>query len=177
MRMKESDIAKTAFSTMNGKYEFTRLPFGLKNATAIFQRTMDDVLKAYIGKICYVYIDDIIIFGRSEEEHLRNIETILCALEKANLRVNLDKTQFLRRETEFLGYLITNKGVRPDKKKVEAIRKLKPPENLKELKGFLGLTSYYRRFIKDFAKVAKPLTNLTRGPRLGPMHQKKLKSS
>lgn len=163
IKMKEQDIPKTAFSTMNGKYEYTRLPFGLKNAPAIFQRMIDDVLREYIGKICYVYIDDIIIFGKTEEEHLKNVETIFNKLEKCNLKVNLDKTEFLKEETEFLGYLITNKGIRPDPKKIAAIEKIKAPENLKELKGFLGLASYYRRFIKDFAKIAKPLTNLTRG--------------
>lgn len=163
IRMKECDIQKTAFSTMNGKYEYTRLPFGLKNAPAIFQRMIDDVLKEYIGKICFVYIDDIIVFGKTEEEHLRNVDTIFERLNQANLKVNLDKTEFLKEETEFLGYLITSKGVRPDPKKITAIQRIKPPENLKELKGFLGLASYYRRFVRDFAKIAKPLTNLTRG--------------
>lgn len=117
IKMKEKDIPKTAFSTMNGKYEFTRLPFGLKNAPAIFQRMIDDVLKEYIGKICYVYIDDIIIFGRTEAEHLENIDKILTRLEEAHLRVNLDKTEFLRKETEFLGFVITSEGIKPDGKK------------------------------------------------------------
>lgn len=163
IKMKEKDICKTAFSTMNGKFEFTRLPFGLKNAPAIFQRMIDDVLKEYIGKICYVYIDDIIIFGKSETEHLENIDKVLSKLEEANLKINLDKTEFLKTETEFLGFLITSEGIKPDEKKIRAIKNIKPPDNLKDLKSFIGLTSYYRRFIKDFAKVVKPLTNLTRG--------------
>lgn len=164
IKMKTCDIPKTSFSTMNGKFEFTRLPFGLKNAPAIFQRMIDDVLKEYIGKICYVYIDDIIIFGGStEDDHLKNVEKIFHKLERANLRVNLDKTQFLKKSTEFLGYVITSNGIRPNQKKVAAIVQLKPPENLKDLKTFLGMASYYRRFIRDFAKIAKPLTNLTRG--------------
>lgn len=161
--MKPSDIPKTAFSTMNGKFEFLRLPFGLKNAPAIFQRMIDDVLKEFIGRICYVYIDDIIVFGRSEEETLRNVDTIFKRLEEANLKVNIEKTHFMQKEVEFLGYIVGSEGIKPDPKKVEAIEKLLPPTNLKELKGFLGMTSYYRRFIKDYAKVAKPLTNLTRG--------------
>ena len=90
--MKESDIPKTAFSTLNGKYEFLRLPFGLKNAPSIFQRMIDDVLKEYIGKICYVYIDDIIVFGQDIEDHLKNFETIFERLLLSNLRVNLEKT-------------------------------------------------------------------------------------
>lgn len=161
--MKSSDIPKTAFSTMNGKFEFLRLPFGLKNAPAIFQRMIDDVLKEYIGKKCYVYIDDIIVFGRNEEEHLANVDTIFRRLEEANLKVNIEKTHFMQTEVEFLGYIVSADGIKPDQKKVKAIENLLPPSNLKELKGFLGMTSYYRRFIRDYAKIAKPLTNLTRG--------------
>lgn len=89
--MKESDISKTAFSTMNGKYEFLRLPFGLKNAPAIFQRMIDDVLKQYIGKICYVYIDDIIVFGKDADDHLKNVEMVFSRLLESNLKVNLEK--------------------------------------------------------------------------------------
>ncbi|XP_055372796.1 uncharacterized protein LOC129606479 [Condylostylus longicornis] len=161
--MHKKDIPKTAFSTMNGKYEFLRLPFGLRNAPSIFQRMIDDVLKDQIGKSCYVYIDDVIIYGKTEEEHLRNIETIFSILEKANLKVNLEKTKFFNTETEFLGYIVTSEGIKPDPRKVAAIQNIMPPTNLKDLKSFLGLTSYYRRFIQDFAKVAKPLTSLTRG--------------
>lgn len=163
IRMKPSDVPKTAFSTMNGKYEFLRLPFGLKNAPAIFQRMIDDVLKPYIGRICYVYIDDIIVFGDSPGTHLRNLDTVLARLHEANLKVNLEKTKFMSAQVEFLGYIITPDGIRPDVKKITAIQNILPPENLKELKSFLGLTSYYRKFIRDYAKVAKPLTNLTRG--------------
>lgn len=161
--MRELDIPKTAFSTLNGKYEFLRLPFGLRNAPAIFQRMIDDVLKEYIGKICYVYIDDIIVFGKDADEHLNNVEKVFSRLMEANLKVNLEKTCFFEKEVEFLGYVITPDGIRPNAKKVEAIKKILPPENLKALKSFLGMTSYYRKFIRDYAKVAKPLTNLTRG--------------
>lgn len=161
--MSERDIPKTAFSTMNGKYEYLRLPFGLRNAPAIFQRMIDDVLKEIIGKICYVYIDDVIVFSKSEEDHLRDIETVFSKLDKAGLKINLEKTNFMATSVEFLGYLVTPEGILPDKKKVKAIENILPPKNLKELKSFLGLTSYYRKFIQDYAKIAKPLTNITRG--------------
>jgi len=151
--MKESDIPKTVFSTLNGKYEFLRLPFGLKNAPAVFQRMIDDVLREHIGKICYIYIDDIIVFSKDYESHWRNLRAVFEKLGKAKLQVNLEKTQFLR----------TADGIRADEKKVRAIKEMPPPTNLKELKSFLGMTSYYRKFICDYAKVAKPLTNLTRG--------------
>ncbi|XP_049316307.1 retrovirus-related Pol polyprotein from transposon opus isoform X1 [Bactrocera dorsalis] len=163
IRMKEKDIEKTAFSTANGKYEFTRLPFGLKNAPSIFQRMINDVLKTLIGKACYVYIDDIIIMGKTKEEHLRNIEEVFMLLHKSNLKVNLEKSKFFRTEVNFLGHIVTGEGILPDPDKISAIKKIPAPANLKELKGFLGLASYYRRFIKDFAKIVKPLTNLTRG--------------
>lgn len=163
IKMKESDIEKTAFSINNGKYEFTRMPFGLKNAPAIFQRAIDDVLRQYIGKICYVYIDDVIIFGKTLDEALRNLGTILKALNDANLKIQLDKSEFLHQEIEFLGYVITSDGIKPNVKKIAAIEKYPEPTTIKELRSFLGMMGYYRRFVKDFAKIAKPLTNLLRG--------------
>jgi len=158
IHMKESDIPKTAFSSLNCKYEFLRLPFGLKNAPAVFQRMIDDVLREYIGKICYVYIDDIIVFSKDYESHWHNLGAVFEKLKKANLIVNLEKTQFLSTRVEFLGY-----GIRADEKKVKTINDMQPPTNVKELKSYLGMTSYYRKFICDYAKIAKPLTNLTRG--------------
>lgn len=161
--MSDKDIEKTAFSINNGKYEFIRMPFGLKNAPGIFQRVMDDVLREHNGKICHVYIDDIIIFGESFEEHMKNLETILDTLKKANFRIQPDKSEFLKNEVEFLGFIVSNNGLKPNTKKVEAIQNYPQPTNLKELRMFLGLSGYYRRFIKDYAKLAKPLTILLRG--------------
>lgn len=163
IHMKESDIPKTAFSTLNGKYEFLRLPFGLKNAPAIFQRMIDDILREHIGKVCYVYIDDIIVFSEDYDTHWKNLRLVLASLSKANLQVNLEKSHFLDTQVEFLGYIVTADGIKADPKKVRAISEMPPPTSVKELKRFLGMTSYYRKFIQDYAKVAKPLTNLTRG--------------
>lgn len=163
IKMKDSDIEKTAFSINNGKYEFTRMPFGLKNAPATFQRAIDDVLREHIGKICYVYIDDVIVFGRTLEEHLKNLAIICKALNDAGLKIQLDKSEFLHQEVEFLGYIISSEGIKPNQKKIETINLYPEPKTLKELRGFLGMMGYYRRFVKDFAKIAKPLTNLLRG--------------
>lgn len=163
IRMKESDIEKTAFCINNGKYEFTRMPFGLKNAPATFQRAIDDILRIHIGKICYVYIDDVIVFGKSLEEHLKNLSIILKTLNEAGLKIQMDKSEFLHSEVEFLGYLISSDGVKPNEKKIETIKVFPEPKSIKEIRSFLGMMGYYRRFVKDFAKIAKPLTNLLRG--------------
>lgn len=161
--MSERDIEKTAFSVNNSKYEYVRLPFGLKNAPSIFQRVMDDVLREHIGKICYVYIDDIIIFSETIEEHLRNLKIVFETLRKANFRIQPDKSEFLKNSVEFLGFIVSSEGLKPNVKKIEAIKDYPEPTNLKELRSFLGLSGYYRRFVKDYAKIAKPLTNLLRG--------------
>ena len=114
--LRQQDIEKTAFSVNNGKYEFTRLPFGLKNAPAIFQRTLDDILRQHIGKICFVYVDDILIFSETEEEHLKNVETIFQTLQNANMKVQLDKSEFLKNEVEFLGFIVSSNGIKTNPK-------------------------------------------------------------
>lgn len=163
IKMKNKDVEKTAFSINNAKYEFLRLPFGLKNAPSIFQRCLDDILREHIGKQCYVYIDDVVIFGRTEEEHLKNLEEVVSTLEKANMKIQTDKCEFMKKEVEFLGYIITENGIKTNTKKTEAVTKLKPPKTIKELRSFLGMTGYYRKFVKDYAKIAKPLSKLLRG--------------
>lgn len=161
--MKESDIEKTAFSINNGKYEFTRMPFGLKNAPATFQRAIDDILREHIGKKCYVYIDDVIVFGRTLDEHLANLAIILKALNDAGLKIQIDKSEFLYNEVEFLGCIISSNGVKPNEKKIETIKSFPEPKSIRGIRSFLGMMGYYRRFVKDFAKIAKLLTNLLRG--------------
>lgn len=161
--LRHCDIEKTAFSINNGKYEFTRLPFGLKNAPSIFQRALDDILREHIGKRCYVYIDDIIIFSKTEEEHFTDMETVFKTLEEANMKIQLDKSEFLKKEVEFLGFIVSQNGIKTNQKKVQAVKDFPIPKNLKELRSFLGMSGYYRRFIRDYAKIAKPLTALLRG--------------
>lgn len=163
IQLRESDIEKTAFSVNNGKFEFTRLPFGLKNAPAIFQRALDDILREHIGKRCYIYIDDIIIFGKNKTEHLNNLKAVFETLESANIKIQLDKCEFFQKEIEYLGFVIGTDGIKTNPKKVQAILKLPIPRTLKDLRSFLGMSGYYRRFIQDYAKIAKPLTTLLRG--------------
>ena len=158
----EKDIQKTAFSVENGHYEFLRLPFGLKNAPSTFQRVMDNVLREHIGTICLVYMDDIIVFSTSLTEHIDNLSKIFKTLQKHNLKVQLDKSELLKQEVAFLGHIVTSEGVKPNPDKIQIIKNWPLPKNEKELRGFLGILGYYRKFIKDFAKIAKPLTNALR---------------
>jgi len=156
--VREEDRKKTAFSTPLGHYEYVRMPFGLKNAPATFQRLMNTILKDYINKICVVYLDDVLIFSTSLEEHLQSIKKIFDTLRKWNLKVQFDKCNFLSRETEYLGHILTPEGVKPNPKKIETIKNLNLPGTQKQIKSFLGITGYYRKFVKDYAKVAQPLT-------------------
>jgi len=138
--LKTSDIEKTAFSVNNGKYEFTRLPFGLKNAPAIFQRALDDILHEHIGKICFIYIDDIIIFSKDDDSHLKNLDTIFRTLQDANMKCQLDKCEFLKNKVEFLGFVVSDKGIETNSDKVAAIAQYPLPKTLKDLRSFLGLS-------------------------------------
>ncbi|XP_046399957.1 uncharacterized protein LOC124166472 [Ischnura elegans] len=156
------DREKSAFSTPGGHYEYTRMAFGLANAPSTFQRLMDTVLAGLKGERCMVYLDDIIVFGCTIEEHLERLTEVLERLRGAGLKVNPHKCQFLKSSVEYLGHIITDKGVQPDPRKIIAIKEYPLPHNIKTLRGFLGLVGYYRRFIPDFARIARPLTEMTR---------------
>lgn len=158
IQVDEADVHKTAFTVEGGHYEFLRMPFGLKTAPATFQRLMNTILKDYINKICLVYLDDIIIFSTSFQEHEDSIRLIFKRLEEANLKVQLDKSEFFKRETEFLGHVITQNGIKPNPKKIECVVNFPIPKTTKQIKQFLGLTGYYRKFIKDYSLIAKPIT-------------------
>ncbi|EAL58294.1 pol protein, partial [Wolbachia endosymbiont of Drosophila ananassae] len=155
--VQEQDREKTAFSTPHGHYEFNRMPFGLKNAPATFQRLINTVLKEEINKICVVYLDDVLIFSTSFSEHVGHIHTIFKKLSKANLKIQINKCKFFSKETQFLGHVLTPEGVKPNPEKVNSILQLKIPRNIKQIRAFLGITGYYRKFIKDFSQVAYPL--------------------
>lgn len=162
IKVHENDIQKTAFSINGAKYEFVRMPFGLKNAPAIFQRALDDILHKYIGKFCYVYMDDILIFSKTRDEHLRHIELVIGALKHANMTISDKKTKIFATETEFLGHTVSHNCIKVNKAKVAAMQDFPQPKTIKQLRRFLGLTGYYRKFIKNYADIAKPLTILLR---------------
>lgn len=152
----------TAFSTTDGHYHFNRMPFGLKNAPATFQRMMDTALRGLIGKNCFVYLDDIIIFGKTLEEHNDNLSKLFKRLRDTGLKLQADKCEFLKPELEYLGHLITASGIKPNPAKLSAIKNFKIPKNVTQVKSFLGLSGYYRKFIKNFSTISKPLTELTK---------------
>lgn len=154
----EKSIPKTAFNTEQGHFEFVRLPFGLSSAPATFQRVMDIVLKGLINKICVVYLDDILIFSTSLEEHLEHLTLVFERLRESNLKIQLDKSEFIRRDVEFLGHIITPEGIKPNKKKIEAIENFPLPRTQTQIKSFLGLIGYYRKFISHFSDLTHEFT-------------------
>ena len=158
IEMEEKSVPKTAFNTDNGHFEFKRMPFGLKNVPATFQRMMNSILKDQINKKCLVYLDDIIVFGISLQEHLKNLKEIFENLWKNNLKIQPDKSEFLMKEAGYLGHVISEKGIKPNPDKIVAVKNYPIPRTQKEIKAYPGLLGYYRKFIPDFAKLMKPLT-------------------
>lgn len=161
IEMEPSDKEKTAFNTPSGHYQWKRMPMGLVNSSAIFQRTADAILAGILGKTCYVYLDDIIIFSQSFDQHLKDIETVLRRLQAAGLKLKPSKCQFLKQEVKYLGHILSKNGVRPDPEKTRCVNEFPRPTTVKEVRQFLGLIGYYRRHIPEFAEKAKPLTALT----------------
>ena len=153
---------KTAFCINDKLYEFTRLPFGGKNAPSHFSRTMTSILSNLIGSCLLVYMDDLIILGSTLEEHIHNLMQTLETLRRYNIKINLSKCQFFKSNVEFLGHIVSPEGIRPVHSKVEAIKNYSRPRNPKEVSSFLGLASYYRKFIPNFATISRPLDALRR---------------
>lgn len=158
VEMDPQDIEKTAFNVEHGHFEFLRMPMGLKNSPSTFQRVMDNVLRGLQNEICLVYLDDIIVYSTSLQEHLENLEKVFQRLRESNFKIQMDKSEFLKLETAYLGHIISGDGIKPNPDKISAILKYPIPKTSKEIKQFLGLLGYYRKFIPDFARTTKPLT-------------------
>jgi len=162
VRMHTDDIAKTAFRTHHGHYEFLVMPFGLSNAPATFQALMNDVLRPYLRKFVLVFFDDILIYSASWAEHLQHVGIVLETLQANHLHLKRSKCSFGATSVAYLGHVISEGGVAMDADKVAAVASWPPPRSARGLRGFLGLAGYYRKFIKDFGLIAAPLTRLLR---------------
>ena len=159
----ERDKEKTAFRTSSGQlYEFNQVPFGLCNAPATFSRLMDRVLSGLHWEMCLFYLDDIIVFSSTWEEHLARLLQVFERLRHADLKLGAEKCAFAAREVSYLGHRATEEGLLPDSALLAAIREITPLKTATEVRSFLGLAGYYRRYVKNFAEIAGPLHALTR---------------
>ena len=160
--MAPEDADKTAFITRRGMFRFRTMPFGLCNAVATFQRLMDLTLSGLNLEICLAYLDDIIVFSSTPEQHLERLEKVFRRLQEANLKLKPSKCSLMQTEVSFLGHVVNGSGISTDPEKIKLIGQWPVPNNLRELRGFLGLTGYYRRFVCDYAKIAGSLNNLNK---------------
>jgi len=156
--MRTEDIQKTAISTPFGCYEYLRMPFGLRNSSSTFQRFIDSQLLDFDFTVAYV--DDILVFSHSEEEHKAHLDAVLSRLESVGLRININKCQFFQQEIEFLGYIVSKDGIRPPPDRTSALRDLSIPKDSKELMRLIGMFSFYQRCIPNFASLVLPLRNV-----------------
>ncbi len=151
------DAAKTAFATTSGKYQFKRLPQGMCNSPARYQRMIDAIITGPLREFCCLYIDDLLVFSETFEEDLEHIQAVLHALADANLRAHAKKCEFGLRTVTYLGHRVSEVGMASDPSKTAAITELKPPTTVKDVRSFLGITGYYRKVVKGYAYISRLL--------------------
>ncbi len=165
IRIREGDEWKTAFSTTSGHYEYLVMPFGLSNSPSVFQAYINDVFRDMLNRWVIVYIDDILVFSDSLDNHIQHVRAVLQRLIEQQLYAKMEKCEFHQTQVSFLGYIISSEGVAMDDKKVQSVLNWPQPKTVKELQRFLGFANFYRRFIRNFSTIAAPLTSLLRGGR------------
>jgi hypothetical protein len=156
------DMKKTSLITKTGLYDWTVMPFGLKNATSTFTRTMSEVFKELGSRFLKVFVDDLNVHSENWGEHLQHLEAVLCKLREVNLKLNPSKCCFAAKTITFLGHMVSKEGIRPDPGKVEAVLHFPTPKNVPSVRSFLGLTGYYRKYIRGYSNLAGPLFELTK---------------
>ncbi|CAA0809319.1 Uncharacterized mitochondrial protein AtMg00860, partial [Striga hermonthica] len=162
LKIKESDILKTAFRTRYGHFEFVVMPFGLSNAPTVFMDLMNRVFHPFLHQFVIVFIDDILIYSKRQEEHEEHLRAVLSTLRREMLYAKFSKCEFWLQRVAFLGHIITSAGIEVDPSKIAAVQNWSAPNNPSEVRSFLGLAGYYRRFIEGFSKIELPLSQLTR---------------
>ena len=160
LRIKDAHVHKTAFRTRYGHYEFLVMPFGLTNAPAAFMDLMNRVFRPYVDQFVVVFIDDILMYSKDRESHDIHLQIVLGTLRKEQLYAKLSKCEFWMNEVSFLGHIVSKEGIRVYPKKIEVVVEWKSPRNVTEVRSFLGLAGYYRRFVKGFSMTAAPMTRL-----------------
>jgi len=167
IRIREGDEWKTTFSTKLGTYEYLVMPFGLSNAPAAFQRWINEVLMEHIDMCCIVYLDDVLIYSNTLQQHQKDVSNILEAIRKSGMKVKPSKCEFHQSETEYLGFIIGQEGVKSDPVKTQAIWDWTTPKKIKEIRCFLGFCNFYRRYIEGFSRTARPLYARTKKECIG----------
>jgi len=159
--VKADDVQKMTFRSRYGHYEYVVMPFGVTNALAVFMDYMNRIFKPFLDKFVIVFIDDILIYSRTQEEHAEHLRLVLSVLREKQLYAKLSKCEFWMDEVQFLGYVISAEGITVDPTKVEVVVKWESPKSTTKIRSFVGLAGYYRRFVEGFSKIMAPLTQLT----------------
>ena len=165
IRVRETDIEKTAFVSRYGSFEYLVMPFGLCNAPATFQRIMNTILRDGLDKFVLVFLDDILVYSWTKEEHVQHLRSILSRLRSEKFYGRLAKCDFFRTEVEYLGFDVGEYGIKPSLSKIRAIAEWPTPECVRDVRSFVGLANFYRKFIRWFSEIASPLTDLTKKDR------------